>query len=311
MRKLWIGCLVWLLLSCNKSSQGPSPQTHKTTEATAPKIGILLVNHGSRSATWRNALIDLEKTVKDSLGSLKDVIAIETAFMEYTEPSIATRLKQMDSLGVTDVILIPIFLTVSPHTFEDIPTIVGLKEDPESMKMLKIENIERYKTRARVHITPLLDFTDVLKRNTLRRVKALSQKPSEESIVLIGYGDHKYLKEWEKAFEDIAKYVKDSLGIMHYEYGWCGHLVRYSTEPTQIAIQNALKHSKTAIVIPELVAHDEMFQIKIIGGGIQKVPNYSQKVRYKPDSILPDPYITQWIINISQQYVNKIHDIPS
>lgn len=48
-------------------------------------------------------------------------------------------MKEFDREGYTDVIIVPVFLTVSPHTFDDIPTIVGLKEDPHSMQQLKQE----------------------------------------------------------------------------------------------------------------------------------------------------------------------------
>ncbi|MFZ6010535.1 MAG: cobalamin biosynthesis protein CbiX, partial [Bacteroidota bacterium] len=33
--------------------------------ASKQKIGVLLVNHGSRSETWRKALMDLEASVRD------------------------------------------------------------------------------------------------------------------------------------------------------------------------------------------------------------------------------------------------------
>lgn len=275
---------------------------------TSAKIGILLVNHGSRSQTWRNALLDMEKSVRDSLLTLQNVIDVRTAFMEYTEPSIATRLKQMDSMGITDVIIVPVFLTISPHTFEDIPTIVGLKEDPESKEMLKIEKIEMYKPNARVIITPLLDFTDILKKNVLTRVKLLSENPENEALVLIGYGDKKYLKEWEDLFTSIAEYIEDSLNIKNYEYAWCGHLVHYDPKKTTDAIQKALSKADKAIVIPVLVAYDEMFQIKIIGKGIENVPENTKRVKYKPDAILPDINIEHWIINISKEYVGKINE---
>jgi sirohydrochlorin ferrochelatase len=94
-----------------------------------------MVNHGSRSATWRQALLDLETEVKDSILAGGAIQGTKTAFMEYNEPSIATRLKEFDAEGYTDVILVPVFLTVSPHSFEDIPTIIGQKEDPQSLEM--------------------------------------------------------------------------------------------------------------------------------------------------------------------------------
>ena len=294
--------IIGIFQSCNSNTD----KNKKTVEKDNNKIGILLVNHGSRSETWRNSLLELEKNVTDAI--LKDSLikGITTAFMEYTEPSIATRLKEFDKNGFTDIVIIPIFLTVSPHSFEDIPTIVGLKESPTSMETLKIEKIERYKPNAKIHLTPLLDFTKILQKNILRRVKKLSKNPKNEGLVLIGYGDTEYNTEWENLFENIAKYVKSETGISEYSYGWCGHIVHYDPKKTTEATEKVLLKKEKAIVIPVLVSHDEYFQINIIGKGVEKVKNYKEKVIYNPDAILPDENINNWVINITKEYVTKI-----
>lgn len=274
---------------------------------TSPKVGVLLVNHGSRSETWRNGLLQLESRVAPAILKQPSVKGLKTAFMEYTEPSIATRMKEFDREGYTDVIIVPIFLTVSPHTFDDIPTIVGLKEDAHSLQQLKIENIQRYTPKARTHITPPLDFTDILQQNLLRRVSALSTDPAHEGLVLIGYGDATYDKEWIELFNKAARYVRERTGISEYAYGWCGHIANYKPEETTAAINTVLKASRTALVIPVLVAHDEQFQIKIIGNGIARVPDHQHRVVYKPDAILPDPNVERWVVNVAEEFIGKIH----
>lgn len=270
------------------------------------KIGILLVNHGSRSETWRKALLSLEESVRPELKKNKNIHGIKTAFMEYTEPSIATRLKEFDAEGYTDIVLVPTFLTVSEHTFDDIPTIIGQKIDPNSLETLRIEKIERYTPKASVIITPKLDFTDILEKNILKRTEKLSKIPSTEGIVMIAYGDATYDKEWRKLLDKIGTYIQSKLGITEYSYGWCGHIAHYNPNYTTEAIQKVLSKKEIAIVIPVLVAHDEMFQIQIIGDGINAVPNYRTRVRYKPDSILPDKNITDWMIGIINEHVSTI-----
>lgn len=288
--------------SCSSKNEGKVQNDQQTKQ----KIGILLVNHGSHSETWRNALLQLEKNVTNSILKSGEISGIKTAHMEYTEPSIATRLKEFDKDGYTDIIVVPIFLTVSPHSFEDIPTIIGQKEDPESMQMLKIEKIERYTPKAKTHITPLLDFTNILQQNVLRRVKSLSKDPKNEGLVLIGYGDEEYDKEWTVLFNKIGEKVKKEIGISTHSYGWCGHIARYNPEETTKAIQKVLVKKEKAVVIPVLVAHDENFQIRIIGGGIANIHDYKKKVSYKPDAILPDKNVENWVIKISKEYSQKI-----
>ena len=293
-----------VLYSCASKAE------NENKEVTAQKIGVLMVNHGSRSATWRQALLDLELNVKDAILADGNIKGTKTAHMEYTEPSIATRLKEFDAEGYTDIIIVPVFLTVSPHTFDDIPTIIGQKEDPQSKEMLKIEKIECYKPKANTYLTPNLDFTDILKKNVLRRVKGLSKAPENEGLVLIGYGDETYDKEWGELFDNVAQYVKQEVGITEHTYGWCGHIAHYNPEKTAEAINNVLKKKETAVVIPVLVAHDENFQIKIIGGGIEKVANNKEKVIYKPDAILPDKNVEQWVIDFTSEYVSKLKKAP-
>jgi len=290
---------VWMWQACSNTGQQESAAAKR-------KIGVLMVNHGSRSGTWRNALLALEAGVRDSVLAGGQVQGIKTAFMEYTEPSIASRLKEFDKEGYTDVILVPIFLTVSPHSFDDIPTIIGRKEDPRSLELLKLEKIERYTPRAEVHLTPLLDFTDMLQQNVLRRFRALSEDPANEGLVMIAYGDETYTHEWSALLTRVGEYVGRHTGATDFSFGWCGHIAHYNPDSTTAAIQQVLGKKEQAVVIPVLVAVDEMFQVKIIGDGIAKAANGKDRISYKPDAILPDVNVESWVIHTISEHVSKI-----
>lgn len=291
-----------VLLTCGALRAAPG-------EAKPPagrKIGVLLVSHGSRSATWRAALLALEDRVRSPLLAGHTIQEIKTAFMEYTEPSIATRLREFDAEGFTDVVIVPVFLTVSPHTFDDIPTIIGRKIDPQSLELLKLERIERYTPKAHTVLTPNLDFPDLLKENVLRRVRALSREPAEEGLVLIAYGDATYEKEWTALLNTVGDHVKQHTGIDAYSHGWCGHVAHYDPAKTTQAIAEVLQTKQRAVVIPVLVAHDENFQIKIIGNGIAGIPDHQARVVYRPDAILPDAHVEKWVIAIASQSAARI-----
>lgn len=270
------------------------------------KIGLLLVNHGSRSLAWRNGLLELERKVRPRVVGAKMFADVRTAFMEYTEPSIATRLKEFDAEGYAEVVMVPVFLTVSPHSFDDIPTIIGHKDDPQSREMMRIEHIERYTPRAKVTITPLLDFTEILEKNVLRRAKALSKDAKNEGLVMIAYGDSTYEKEWGKLFARIGEKAKSELGIQAYSYGWCGHIAHYDPQKTVDAIQKITATKRRAVVVPALVAFDETFQLKIVGGGVEKARKAGADVVYKPDAILPDKNIEDWVVSIATKYRRQI-----
>jgi sirohydrochlorin ferrochelatase len=271
----------------------------------AQKVGILLVSHGSRSDAWRKMLTDIEDTVRADI--LKDgkVTGIRSAFMEYKEPSIATQLKAFDAEGYTDVILVPLLLTVSSHSFDDIPTIIGQKQDRHTLDTLQLEGIEVYKPKARLKMAPLLDFPVVLQKNVVRRVQEMSKSANKEGVVLVVYGSTEYEQEWKQMVDRVGRELRKETGIDCVEHAWCGHIVHYKSEPTEKAIRSVLEKKERALVVPLLVAVDETFQGRIIGGAVKKV-NANDRIVYRRDAILPDANVNHWVVAISQKLVAEI-----
>jgi sirohydrochlorin ferrochelatase len=249
-------------------------------------------------------LLEFHTEVEPQLLNLPGVTGVKSAFMEYNEPSIATRLKEFDKERYDEVILVPLLLTVSSHSFDDIPTIIGAKEDAHSLATMKAERIEQYTPQAHVTITPLLDFSDLLEENLPRRVKALSRNAAQEGIVLVAYGDESYNEEWENFFAKVEEIVCRKTGAAAATHCWCGHIVRYSGEPTKNAIRKTLSKHQRAIVIPVLVARDEMFQDRLIGKAIEELA-VGDRVGYVPDAILPDGKLTAWVVKAARTALDK------
>ncbi len=299
MKYLLLILTATILFSCNTE---PIVQEKESNEQ---KVGVLLVNHGSHSENWRNMLLDVEESVKDEILKNERISDVRTAFMEYNEPSIATRLKEFDAEGYTDVILVPIFLTVSSHYSHDIPVIAGISSDPKIQEELKKEKIEVYKAEANVTITPPLDYTTILKKNVERRVSALSENSENEAVLLVAYGDEQYNQQWEEMVEEIGKFLKFKTGHESIAYSWCGHIVRYSSDPTTEGIEKLFELEDNVIVIPVLVANDEHFQGEIIQNGVDAASSVSN-VKYVQDAILPDQNLNQWVIDITEQTISNL-----
>ena len=265
---------------------------------------ILLVSHGSRAPGWRRMLHDVHAETADELLALPGVCEVRSAFMEYTEPSIATQLRAFDEAGIGSVIVIPLLLTISDHSFDDIPTICGIAADPERIAELEAEKIEIYPARATLHFAPLLDFSGLVKRNLARRVRAILGRPQaggagpSNGLVLIGYGSAEFDDEWNRFFTEIRNYAESELGFVASAHGWCGHLVSYRRQPTIDAIESVLARADRAVVVPILVAYDPMFQERVIGRAVERCPQ-PERVLYRPDSILPEPEVGRWVIEIA------------
>jgi len=301
-RRHWLGslCLILTLISCDQKCDPPGPGKESTLQK--GKAAILLVSHGSRSKRWRDMLLQVETRTRERLLALPTVGGTATAFLEYSEPSVASRLKEFDEKGIDRVLLVLLFLTVSSHSFDDIPCLYGAKHDAATIARFQAEGIEIYSPRARVEMSQELDFGNLLERNLKRRIGKLSQNASEEGVVLIAYGSRTYLDEWEALFARLARNLEKSTGIETWSHGWCGHLVHYRKAPTREAIRRVLAKKQTALVLPVLVAHDPMFQGKIIGGAIEEMPE-KDRIRYRPDAILPDPDLEEWIVEAAREFV--------
>lgn len=267
---------------------------------------ILLVSHGSHSPSWRHMLLDVHRDVAGRLLELPGVIQVRSAFMEYTEPSIATQLRALDAAGVADVLVVPLLLTISDHSFDDIPVICGQREDPEKVAELASEQIEIYAPDARLTFAPLLDFTDLVERNLARRLARLVGPPEQLAgtggsvgLVLVGYGSADFDDEWHAFFEKIDRYAERVLGVAGSVHAWCGHLVEYSRQPTLDALEAQLAKYDRVALIPIFVAYDEMFHQKIIGRAAERC-SAPERVLYSDDSILPEPAVAEWVVAISR-----------
>ena len=317
-RRTALGAFALLMLLVTGCSEASLPAASATAAKTpkAPdvsfsgsrveiKIGVLLVSHGSHSEQWRKMLTNIEDTLRDKILQDGQIAGIKSSFMEYTEPSIATRLKEFDAEGYAHVIIVPILLTVSSHSFDDIPVIAGQKVDHATLETLKLEGAEIYKPKAKVTMAPLLDFPDVLEKNVSRRVQEQSDDPANEGMVLVAYGSEPYDEEWKELLEGVSNKVREETGIDASEYCWCGHIAHYKSEPTEKAIKKILAKKETAIVIPVLVAVDENFQGKIIGGAVKNV-DLNDRIRYRGDSILPDANINNWVVHVSRKLAAEL-----
>lgn len=275
---------------------GESERKQHRDESIAPaRTGVLLVSHGSRSPQWRQMLLDFHTDVETQLLALPGVHGVKSAFMEYSEPSIASQLRAFDDEGYDAVVLVPLLLTVSSHSFDDIPTIVGLKEDAASLLTLKAEGVERYAPSATLTITPLLDFSTLLESNLPGRIHGLSRQPDREGVVLVAYGSQEYSEEWELFFNRLGDRVREETGVAAVRHCWCGHLVHYSPQPTADAIRETLRTCDRAIIIPVLVARDEYFQEHVIAAAVKQVGS-SERVAYANDAILPDNNLKAWVV---------------
>ncbi|RCS53083.1 cobalamin biosynthesis protein CbiX [Bremerella cremea] len=89
---------------------------HKTTDGDT-KLGIVIVDHGSRRAESNDLLLEVVEQFRQASG----YPIVEPAHMELAEPSIAAAFARCVEQGASKIIVHPYFLSPGRHWHEDIP----------------------------------------------------------------------------------------------------------------------------------------------------------------------------------------------
>ena len=81
------------------------------------KIGIVLVDHGSRRVESNDLLLEVARMFRETSG----FEVVEPAHMELAEPTIAVAIDRCVQRGVDLVVVLPYFLGPGNHSRVDIP----------------------------------------------------------------------------------------------------------------------------------------------------------------------------------------------
>lgn len=88
-------------------------------DPTESKIGILLIDHGSRRASSNELLSEVAELYQSKTTSI-----VKAAHMEIAPPSIMDQFRAFKEEGVTKIVCHPYFLSPGRHVTEDIPELI-------------------------------------------------------------------------------------------------------------------------------------------------------------------------------------------
>lgn len=91
------------------------------SENAAAKLGVILVDHGSRREESNRLLLEVVHQFSEASG----YEIVEPAHMELAEPTIATAFARCVERGAKTVVVFPYFLLPGRHWHEDIPRLAA------------------------------------------------------------------------------------------------------------------------------------------------------------------------------------------
>ncbi|MDR7096076.1 sirohydrochlorin chelatase [Hydrogenophaga laconesensis] len=84
-------------------------------------LGVIVFAHGSRDPLWRLPI----ESVAQHIVRQEPQAAVSCAYLELSEPDIATAARQLVERGATRVRVLPLFFGMGKHAREDLPVLMA------------------------------------------------------------------------------------------------------------------------------------------------------------------------------------------
>ncbi len=105
-------------------------RTIKTQRTTAPRVGLILFAHGSRSPAWRKPFERLLKNIVKR-GECQAVLA----FGEFMSPGLAEAAQTLAAAGVKKAVIVPLLLGGGLHVRGDLPRLAAQARAASGIKL--------------------------------------------------------------------------------------------------------------------------------------------------------------------------------
>ncbi|WP_083485170.1 sirohydrochlorin chelatase [Paenibacillus ihumii] len=170
--------------------------------------GVLVISHGSPDSHWVKLVDDAVAAVR---AELPEGLPVEASFLEIVDGRlIQDGIDRLELQGVTDMIVIPLFMSSGSTHVDEIAYALGVTDTPE-----KETDLERFRLSARVFFGEPVDDHPLVAQMIWDKVKPMSREPGREALLLIGHGSRHegFRQRWERGISSLAARVKEIGGV--------------------------------------------------------------------------------------------------
>lgn len=241
------------------------------------KPGILIISHGSREPSWV-ALVD--EAVNQL--PLQDPIPVAVSFLEIVEGRlIQDGISHLEKQGVTDIIVIPLFVSSGSTHVDEIAYALGVKESADCDT-----DLEPYHIQVNIHYgVPMDDDPDVAQM-VWDKVRDLSVNREQEVILLVGHGSvyEGFRERWEKGISSLAVKVQAISGVSSVDYALL------NPNSVQERMEYWQREFGYDVIVAPLFLSEGYFTRNVIPERLN-----GQSYRYSGQALLPHPLVSQWM----------------
>jgi sirohydrochlorin ferrochelatase len=276
------------------------------------KPGLLIIAHGSPAKVWNQPVLAQEQKVRELFGQDNPFGTIKVVFMEFAEPNVADGLEELQKAGCSRIVAVPLLIAPSSHSHWDIPALLGLYSDPRIEKTLREEEARLVRCKVPVTLTATLSDSDVIERVMLKRVRALSNDPNREAVVLLAHGSEAIPGAWEDFMKRTATYICGKTGITCADWACVG--VGQEYDHAAAAIQAAGERRDRVIVVGAYLSSGvqrmhkrwiNRFESQHAEMPGMENPLKGLNLALSEQGLLPDESVAEWIVATAKDEIER------
>jgi len=259
------------------------------------KRGLLVISHGSREPGWVALVDETIEIVRESVGN---DLKVEAAFLELVDGRlIQDGIDRLAAEGVNETLALPLFVSSGSTHVNEIGWALGSYPEP-----LIETDLEPFDTLAfRIDYgRPMGEAPEVVEI-VLDRLRAMSEDPAEESVLIIGHGSEEtgFRENWERELTGIAERVKEAGGFRS--------AATALLLPNQVSerIQRVMReHSGKRILAVGLFLSEGYFTKTVIPRHLAASVGL-EACRYDGAALMPHPNVAAWIVRQAREWLGR------
>ncbi|UQZ34802.1 cobalamin biosynthesis protein CbiX [Paenibacillus sp. PK3_47] len=240
------------------------------------KPGVLIISHGSRDKVWVSIVDEAVEHL-----ALEEELPVAVSFLELVEGRlIQDGINELEHAGVTDIIVIPLFVSSGSTHVDEIEYALGAKPAPE-----RETDLEPFQVKANIHYGYPVDDDPDIAVMIWDKLRELSENPQQETILLVGHGSihDGFRQRWIQGISSLAERVRSVSGVAAADYGLL------NPDSVRSRVQYWQEQGHTVLVAP-LFLSEGYFTKVVIPARLQGL-----EYAYSGRTLLPHPLLPHWI----------------
>ena len=242
------------------------------------KYGVLVVSHGSRSVEWVKLVDRAVAGMRLPAG-----MPVFSSFLELVEGRlIPDGIRALEAQGVTDLIVVPLFVSAGSTHVDEIAYAFGAVREPP-----RKTGLPPFRSNARVHFGAPMDDDPVVARIVCDRLRSLSVEPRREALLVIGHGSDEpgYRERWRHTLETAAERARSIGGFAGAE---AATLLPDNVGDKLRRLMS--RHADGDVLAVPLFLSEGYFTEKVIP---ERLKGY--RCKYDGRAMLPHPLVSEWM----------------